>query len=249
MIPRSYAPDAERIGAWIDLSDDEAAHLRRVLRVHDGNALCVFNGRGREFDAHLALADGDGVRAYLDAERRPAAEPRVHITLAAAVLKGDAMDAVVRDAAMLGVRAVQPVAADRSRMTAATMARGRRPDRWRRVAIASAKQCGRATVPDLLPVAEPGAVAAALRAGTLPAPAFLLVEPSASLESAPIGEVASAAPAFATVLIGPEGGWTADELQTLSPLARAITLGGLTLRAEAAPIVALSALLAVWDAF
>jgi 16S rRNA (uracil1498-N3)-methyltransferase len=249
MVPRVYAPDANWSGASIDLPKEEAVHLRRVLRLRDGDAVRVFDGRGREFDGHVARAGRAGVRVRLSAERPPLAEPRVRLTLAVAVLKGDAMDAVVRDAVMLGVVAVQPVLTDRSQTTVAAVGRGRRPERWRRVAIASAKQCGRATVPEIRTVVDPGAVVVSLGDGELPVPAFLLAEPSALLAAAPISAVAAGAPAAATVLTGPEGGWTPMELDQLSAVAQAITLGRLTLRAEVAPAVALSSLLTRWNAF
>jgi 16S rRNA U1498 N3-methylase RsmE len=182
MIPRAYAPDAARAGETIALSDDEASHLRRVLRIADGDALRVFNGRGAEFDAVVELAGRKGARARLLGERAPAAEPRVRVTLATAVLKGDAMDTVVRDAVMLGVAAV-------------------------------------------------------------------LTEPSALVPAAAVTRVPESPPMAATVLTGPEGGWTPQELDRLAKVAQAVTLGRLTLRAEAAPAVALAALFTRWNAF
>jgi 16S rRNA (uracil1498-N3)-methyltransferase len=251
VIPRSYAPDAERVGTSVKLSREESAHLRQVLRVRDGAEVRIFDGQGREFDGHVELVGRTGARASLDAERSAAPEPRVSVTLAVAVLKGEAMDAVVRDAVMLGVASLQPIVTARSQTGKAAVAEGRRPDRWRRVAVASAKQCGRATVPDIRAVLDSSGVAEALGAGTLAAPAFLLVEPSAGTGtgSGSISEVPATAPAAATVVIGAEGGWTLDELRTLWPVTQPITLGGLVLRAEAAPLVALSALFARWGAF
>jgi len=249
MIPRSYAPDATRAGETIDLSEDEAAHLRRVLRLADGDALQVFNGRGTEFDAVVELVGRKRARARLLKERAPAAEPRVRVTLAAAVLKGDAMDTVVRDAVMLGVSAILPVLAERSQTSVAAIARGRRPARWHRVAVASAKQCGRATVPQIFPVLDLEAVADAVAGGRLPAPALVLAEPAALVPSLPIFGVGDSPPVAATVLTGPEGGWTPQEMDRLARVARAVTLGRLTLRAEAAPVVALAALFTRWNAF
>jgi 16S rRNA (uracil1498-N3)-methyltransferase len=249
MIPRAYAPDAARAGETIALSDDEASHLRRVLRIADGDALRVFNGRGAEFDAVVELASRKGARARLLGERAPAAEPRVRVTLATAVLKGDAMDTVVRDAVMLGVAAVLPVLADRSQTTVAAIGRGRRAARWHRVAVASAKQCGRATVPQIFPVLDVEDVTRALGDGRLPAPALVLTEPSALVPAAAVTRVPESPPMAATVLTGPEGGWTPQELDRLAKVAQAVTLGRLTLRAEAAPAVALAALFTRWNAF
>lgn len=249
MIPRCFAPDADRVGELIELSEDETGYLCRVLRLGDGDSLRVFNGKGREFEAHLIRANRGCARVQLDSELNPALEPQVRITLAVALLKGDAMDTVVREAVMLGVDSFQPVIASRTQTTPSTLAQGRRVERWRRVGVASARQCGRATVPIIHPVVDVGTVTSALRDGGLPEPAFLLVEPSARLETVSIAGVTPAVPACATLLVGPEGGWTPGELQSLSTVARPVTLGALTIRAEVAPVVALSALFARWEAF
>ena len=65
------------------------------------------------------------------------------------MLKGEKMDDIVRDAVMLGVSAVQPLVTTRAETTVAALARGARPDRWRRVALASVKQSGRAVLPEI----------------------------------------------------------------------------------------------------
>ena len=71
------------------------------------------------------------------------------MTLVISVLKGDKMDDVVRDAVMLGVGAIQPVVSERAETSLATMARSGRVARWQRIAVSSAKQCGRAVVPPI----------------------------------------------------------------------------------------------------
>ena len=90
------------------------------------------------------------MQVRVDGARDAVAEPRVAVTLAQAALKGDKMDDVVRDAVMMGVAAVQPFVTTRSEVTHAALVRGRRRERWERIAVASAKQCGRATVPAIL---------------------------------------------------------------------------------------------------
>ena len=87
---RFYAPDAERAGEVIDLPSDEAVHLTRVLRLKAGAAVRVFNGRGREFDGVVEAVSKNHVRVRIDgACEVTAAEPRVSVTLAQAVLKGE----------------------------------------------------------------------------------------------------------------------------------------------------------------
>src|SRR4029077_8423662 len=97
------------------------------------------------------------VRVQLVSRADAAAEPQVAITIAQAVLKGDKMDDVIRDAVMLGVAAIQPLVTKRTETTVAALVRGARLDRWRRVALASVKQSRRATLRDTgtpLPLAD-----------------------------------------------------------------------------------------------
>src|SRR6202008_2569526 len=79
----------------------------------------------------------------------PAAESGVAITLGQAVLKGDKMDEIIRDAVMLGVGAIQPIVPKRTELPVAALMKGARLDRWRRVALASVKQSRRAILPEI----------------------------------------------------------------------------------------------------
>jgi 16S rRNA (uracil1498-N3)-methyltransferase len=161
-----------------------------------------------------------------------------------AVLKGDAMDGVVRDGTMVGVRAIQPVLSDR-----VTVKRSMLPAaaaRWRRIALASAKQCGRSTLPQ---VADPIGLVDWIHAAPR-GDAFLLVEPSvAGPETVSVRTLARApVPATASLVIGPEGGWTDEEVRlALAAGCTPVSLGRMTLRAGSVPLAAAAALLAIWE--
>ena len=116
-----------------------------------GDTVSVFDGRGNEFVARVVRADRRDARVQIVSRMdvAAAAEPGVALTLVQAVLKGEKMDDIVRDAVMLGVTAIQPLVTTRAETTVAALARGARPDRWRRVALASVKQSGRAVLPDI----------------------------------------------------------------------------------------------------
>lgn len=181
----------------------------------------------------------DRATLVLRAAAAPAPEASVRVTLAPALLKSDHFDAVVRDAVMLGVWAVQPLLTERTEVPAGRAAAAYAGGRWQRIAIASAKQCGRAVVPEILP---PRPLEAILPA--LPPPMLMLAEPSAG---APLTAVPPAA-SQASLLVGPEGGWSQEEIQAASNAgAMCLRLGGRTLRADAAPLVALTILLYEWD--
>lgn len=245
--PRFHVPTAHAAGTDVTLPEDEGQHAARVLRVRQGQAVRVFDGAGLEFEAVIASVRGGTVVVHLSAAVAPVApETRVRLTLAQAVLKADGMDDVVRDAVMLGVSTIVPLVSGRSEVSLAVLARGHRRERWARIAVASAKQCGRAVVPA---IAEPVGFDAYLAACAAEPSVLMLVEPSAAVpEVVGVEGVAGCAPASAVVLVGPEGGWTPEELASAARC-RMVRLGGRTLRADAAPLVALSALLTVWGEF
>ena len=144
--PRFYAPDMTADSAVVTLPDDEAAHLVRVLRLGPGDAVHVLDGRGLLREAQVASASKAAVTLDLGAAIPAAVESRVRVTLAQALLKGDKMDDVVRDAAMAGAFAIQPIVTAHTEPSILRAAE-RRHDRWRTIAIGSAKQSGRAVVP------------------------------------------------------------------------------------------------------
>jgi len=243
---RFFAPAAGVPGDRILLPVDEAEHLTRVLRLSSGDRVRVFNGRGAEFEAVVDAADREGVRLTIGAPCVPAPEPRVAITLAQSVLKGDKMDDVVRDAVMMGVAAIHPIVSARSEISVASLTRGRRRERWERIAVSSAKQCGRAVVPT---IAEPRQFNAIGSSGEdFPPSVFILVEPNTSA-GVSLANLEPTIPEHATLVVGPEGGWTAEELQIAASLGTLVTLGRRTLRADAMALVALSAMFARWGEF
>lgn len=243
MNARFYAPDAREVETDIVLPDDEAQHLSRVLRLQPGDPLAVFNGDGGEFGAVVSAVKRARVTVRLVSRTRPLAELPIALTLAQAVLKGDKMDAVIRDAVMMGIGSIQPIVTARCEFTVAALTRGDRHERWHRVAVSSAKQCGRAVVPAIAPpIAFDGPTSLA----HLPSPQFLLVEPGASSQVTTVAGVNGEAPAAATLVVGPEGGWAPEEVQRCAGHAHPIGIGTLTLRADAAAVVAAAALLTHW---
>jgi 16S rRNA (uracil1498-N3)-methyltransferase len=238
---RFYAPGIG-LSAPVALPDEEAEHLIRVLRLQAGDEVEAFDGAGRMYQALVERAARRTVslRALKVIDAAP--EPGVRLRLVVAALKGDKTDDVVRDAAMLGVAAIQPVVTARSEIGLATLARSHRLQRWQRIAVSSVKQCGRAVVPAVAPALS---LADYLAGPDARVERLMLVEPSASHASQPVQSLPR--PAAADLMVGPEGGWTDDEARSAAAAgARLVTLGGRTLRADAAPLVGLTAVLTVW---
>lgn len=239
-LPRFYAPAIDRDLAT--LPPDEAHHLTHVLRLGEGDAVAVFDGRGSEWRGRVEHAGRGGARVRLVDRVTPAAEPRVALTLAQAILKGDRMDAVVRDATMLGVTAIQPLVTRRTIVRAPAARSESARERWRRVAIASAKQCRRAVVPDVLQPLPFETWVAGVENGVM------LIEPGAA--GAFPGNPHQVPPNRAVLIVGPEGGWDEAEVAAGREARWAmLTLGALTLRAEAAPLVAIAVLRGRWGEF
>jgi len=246
---RFLAPGSYGEGDEIDLPDDEAQHLSRVLRLTSGATVRVFDGRGHEFDAIVTRATKSAATVRVGASRASAPEPRVAVTLAHAVLKGEKMDDVVRDAVMMGVSAVQPIVTARSEVSLIAVARGHRLDRWARIAASSVKQCDRAVVPPVLAPMTLDSLLEALGRLTLPQPALMLVEPSAADAVQSLADLDPTAPREATVIVGPEGGWTPEEVDRAAAVCRLVRLGGRTLRADAMAAVGIAALFTRWGEF
>ena len=255
-VHRFFAPALDPGDDTVALPKDEAEHLTRVLRLSTGDTVAVFDGRGHEFLARVVAGERRrDVRVQLLSRVEPAAEPAVPLTLVQAVLKGEKMDEVVRDAVMLGAAAIHPIITTRTETTVAAVLKGARMDRWRRVALASVKQSRRAVLPEIrtplgfedfldepaaalrVMLVEPASPEGLGRTG----PAAAGVESIGALRGGPV-------PADAAMLVGPEGGWTAEELTLAAGRGvRLLTLGQRTLRADAVPIAAISVLQFLWN--
>jgi 16S rRNA (uracil1498-N3)-methyltransferase len=245
MHARFYAPGLSDGSPAVDLPRDEAEHLSRVLRLRAGDPVHVFDGRGREFSGKVHQVGRASATVTLDEEVTPLREPSVRLTLVQAVPKGDAMDRIVRDATMLGVAGILPLVSARAEVSVRRLEASGRVSRWQRIAVASAKQCGRAVVPAVLELATLeecfGRVDADRR--------YLLAEPGL-LQVDSVGArslSAEPAPASALLIVGPEGGWTPGEVETARRAGcTPLTLGPRTLRADAAAAVAITALQCAW---
>ncbi len=242
---RFFAPALDAGDESVALPRDEAEHLTRVLRLAPGDEVAVFDGRGHEYRARVVAGARRDVRVQLLARIDPPPELPVSVTLAQAILKGDKMDEVVRDAVMLGVTAIQPIVSRHTETTVAAVLRGARLDRWRRVALASVKQSRRAVLPD---IRTPLTFETYLDEPP-PAMRLMLVEPAADASTQTLATLRTVPPpADVSLIVGPEGGWIADEWTAARARGvRLISLGHRTLRADATPIAALSVLNFLWD--
>ena len=243
MLPRFLANDLDPASNTASLSAEEAHHLTHVLRLRFGDEIAVFDGNGREYRARIERVNRDGVHVHLLEEIGAAPEPVVRLTLAQAVLKGDKMEDVVRDATMMGVAAIEPIVTAHTTVRMKALTEGQAADRWRRIAVASAKQCRRA----VLPVIGNGTPFDEWVVQDTAEMRLMLVEPTVSVEGHPVAIVQGQRPGSATLTVGPEGGWAPEEIEIAVRAGwMPITLGRRTLRADAVAILAIGVLQFLW---
>jgi 16S rRNA (uracil1498-N3)-methyltransferase len=244
-LPRFLVPDLDPERQIATLPADESEHLTRVLRLAAGDEIAVFDGRGREFLARVASAARRAVKVTLVEPVAAAQEAPVPFTLAQAVLKGDKMDDVVRDAVMLGAARVVPLVTTHVTVKGSAIDSGKPAERWRRIALASAKQCGRATLP---PVEDPIPLSEFLTSADAELKLFL-VEPSAEGDVVSLRSfIDKPPPSSAALIVGPEGGWAGKERDAaVAAGCVPVTLGGLTLRADAVAVAAISVVRFLWE--
>jgi 16S rRNA (uracil1498-N3)-methyltransferase len=232
---------AER-GDTVALGDEDVHHLTRVLRLRPGAEVEVADGRGRQVTAIL-----DSGVVVLTAAPVATPRPRPELVLAQALPKGRKLDEVVRLATELGVDRIVPAAAARSVVTLTGERAERAAERWRAVGRAAAEQARRPFLPH---VGTPVELAVLPRVAGVADRGLLLV---AALGATPLPDLVE--PAWrerprVTVVIGPEGGLTADEVAALVAAgARAVGLGPTVLRTEhagGAALAVLAALLGRW---
>jgi 16S rRNA (uracil1498-N3)-methyltransferase len=238
---RLFVEGALSSGARIACSAEQANYLVNVLRLKAGNAILVFNGRDGEWRARLAEVSKRG--CVLEAERQvreQKAGPDIHYLFAP--LKRARLDYMVQKATEMGVAKLVPV------LTRHTVAERVNLDRMRANAIEAAEQCGILSVPE---VAEPAKLASVLAGWDARRP-LIFCDESAQIGSTieVLQAVRSKSPPGAPslgVLIGPEGGFAADERAALleKPFTVAISLGPRIMRADTAAVAVLALVNAV----
>ena len=217
-------------GMEIELDDNAHRHVARVLRLTVGDALTLFNGDGFDDVGEIGFCDRRSTRVRILSREAPGNESPLHLTLFAALLKGEAMDRVMQKAVELGVSRIVPVAAARSEALPAGERRDKKLAHWQGVIVASAMQCGRAVLPaldEITPLAAVLDAADGLR---------WIFSP----HHAPTADAPASADRL-SLLIGPEGGFTPDEVASAQSAGWFIQhLGPRILRADTAATVAIA---------
>ena len=252
-LKRVLCPTLPKPGRSVELPEAEARHVIQVLRLKSGQKIEALDGQGHAAEVTLNFRQDrafiEWVEPVQDSAEESASAPAGHssqiapLVLEQAVLKGEAMEWVVEKCVELGVKSLQPV------LTAHTVVQMDRKgpqafqERWQRIADQALKQCGRL---------ERMKVELPIDLETL------LVETADSGGFFCDESERADAPHFMTlleghsepvrILIGPEGGWSESERQSIVRSKRkSAALGPLVLRAETAAIFAVSLAVARWQ--
>jgi 16S rRNA (uracil1498-N3)-methyltransferase len=221
------APNAE-----LFLPDAVAHHAGRALRLRDGDTVVLFDGKGGEYPAILSF-EGKHAVVKLGEQDSREAELAGRITLVQGIASGDKMDWIIEKAVETGVHAIVPIAADRCVLKLSGDRLEKRLAHWRRIVQAACEQCGRNRIPTVsAPMTLAQWLAADATAGETTA--RLLCHPGA--EQALTARVkARVGLQDLVLLVGPEGGWSDDELTRAKKAGvEAVSFGPRVLRTETA---------------
>ncbi len=233
---------ALQVGAFIDFPPEEAQHAARVLRLHPGDEIELSDGEGHLFSAELTEVSREHVQARL-LEAVPDKEPPLRLTLYMGYPKAEKLELIVQKLTELGACRIVPVVMARSVARPEARDAARKKERYERISLEAAKQCGRGRIPE---VAEPMSWKRALEdmAGR-----EVMLTPWEEARGVRLGDVYAACPQVRDLglLIGPEGGISAEEMEEARSYgARPVTLGPRILRAETAAIASAAVVMALW---
>ena len=224
-------------GERVSFDADEAHHLARVLRLGPGDLVQAVDGHGHELTVRVTeVGARSAIGLVVSRTARPTESP-LDLTLVQGIVKGDKLEDIIRMATELGVCRVAPVVTERTIARAAPARWPHRLERWRRVAKEAAKQSGRVVIPEI----DPPRTLAEWMAS--PRPPGLVVccwegETSGLDAILPAGDVARA-----SVIVGPEGGFSEGEVAQIRATGSLVAgLGPRILRADTAGPVALALL-------
>lgn len=222
-------------GGRVVLDRLESRHLAATLRLRPGDRVTLCDGRGGLAEASLVVVDARRCEAEVVAQREPPGGRPPFVVVGLGVLHGQAMDWAVQKSVEAGVAVLVPLLAERSQLGARAAAG--RAEHWRRVARQALKQCRR---PWQMEVASPQSLGAMV-AGMGGAVGLV-----ADLAGGPLAEQGRPLPE--ALVVGPEGGLTAQERQLLADAGwPSVCLGRWVLRAETAAVVGAAMLIAAHE--
>ena len=233
---RVYSSSPLTSGQVCGLDEHASHHLARVLRAKVGTQVSVFNGDGHDYLGHIDAISKQHVTVNITSVKSLHTESTLHTCLALAVSKGDRFDWAIKKATELGVTSIVPILSQRVDVRLSPERWLKKRAHWQQAVISACEQSGRAVIPEVVSPKPLSSWVASVEADCK-----YLLDPA--LDS----EETSTTPESVAILIGPEGGFTSEELRLASQFGfYALRLGPRVLRTETAPLVALSVIGARW---
>ena len=233
-LSRIHTDRALAVAETVRLDEPASHYLARVLRLSAGDPVVLFNGDGIDYTGEIVDAHHKGVTVLLSGSRDPANESPLRITLVQAISRGERMDYCLQKATELGVVCLQPMLSRRVEVRLDKKREAKRLAHWQAVVVSACEQSGRAAVPEVLPPLQMPEWLIGESDGQR-----LVLDPESKTKLTDIRlENDSAA-----ILVGPEGGFTNEELdQAKASGVAAVSLGPRVLRTESAGPAAIAIL-------
>lgn len=236
-LSRVYIDQPLTEGSKILLDASRSHYLLRVLRLKAGDALCIFNGDGYEYDALLEEAASKQATVRIQKKLSPQRESPLHIEVGQGIARGERMDFVLQKSVELGVNTITPLWTQRSQVRLDGKRLDKRLTHWHGVVHSACEQSGRVRIPALHSPLDFNAWL------TTPSDGLSLVLSPHS--SRTLKEIAPAR--RVRVLIGPEGGLEDTEINKAESNGfQTVRLGPRILRTETAALATLAALQTLW---
>lgn len=225
------------------ISGDDAHHIQKSLRMRVGESLVVCDTAGNDYGCTISGIQPDRIELQINSVKKTVSEPTVKVTLFQCLPKSDKMDSVVRQSVELGAYRIVPVISSRCVSIPDRSAYEKKVVRWQRIANEASGQSGRG----ILPAVENPISFADLKSRLGDFDASLLFY---ELGGISVGEAIAIRPDASSVaiIIGPEGGFSADEAADAKECGAVLcTLGSRILRTETAPLAALTAIMTLTE--
>jgi len=236
-VPRLHLSIPEPLPEIVPVDEDRLHYLAHVLRLRVGDALEVFDGRGRAFEATVQGLEPGKAYLKLGAARAVPLSATRPVAIIQGLPKADKLEWVLQKGTELGAASFLLAETERTVVRLSDERGAGRLARWKKIVEEAARQCGRSDVPG---VGAPRPLEACVQSLPPGTQVFILDEEERAVS---LARALARAPANAplALVVGPEGGLTREEVGALTTRgAIAVTLGPLKLRTETAALVALT---------
>ena len=244
-MPRFFITDPGCvISDTIEIFGEDAVHISRSLRMKVGEALTVCDFSGYEYSCEITGFTSDSVALKIIEKRLCENEPDVKVRIFQAMPKGDKLDTVVQKCTELGAYDFTPVITSRCISRPDQKSAGKKCERWQKIALEAAKQCGRGIIPPVNAVCSFGEAIEEMKKSTLALMCYECEDGYSIKKCIEENAEKLCSGATVSVFIGPEGGISPEEAQYAKEHGIiCVGLGKRILRTETAPLFAVSAIM------